>query len=111
MRLSELEEVANDAVHPMMKETITNYKTLIASYIIRDVWLEAMAKELMRLAQGWQETKVTNTVKFIDTEEISHISKEQVVIYAQIVIDYCPQKEDNKMCQNHNAKKFNQLSI
>ena len=60
-----LEHVANGVVHPVTKETITNYKTLVKDPIMREVWMEAMAKELGRLAQGWGTTKGTNTIEFM----------------------------------------------
>ena len=47
-----VEHVANRVVHPVTKETITNYKKLISDPITCKIWLEAMAKELGRMAQG-----------------------------------------------------------
>ena len=89
-----LEHVANGVVHPVTKETNTNYKALIKDTIMREVWMEAMAKELGRLAQGWGTTKETNTIEFMSHEEIARIPKGKVVTYARIVVDFCPQKED-----------------
>ena len=89
-----MEEVANGVVHPITKETITNYKRLINDPITRKIWLEAMAKELGRLAQGYKDTKGTNTVEFMDHDEIAKIPKGKVVTYARIVVDYRPQKSD-----------------
>ena len=45
-----------------------------------------MAKELGRLAQGYGDTKGTNTVEFMDHEEIKAIPKGKVVTYARIVV-------------------------
>ena len=53
------EEMANDVVHPVTKETITKYKQLIADPVTRDVWSKAMCKELARLTQGYGETGST----------------------------------------------------
>ena len=47
-----IKHVANGVVHPITKETITNYKKLINNPVTCEIWLEAMAKELGRLAQG-----------------------------------------------------------
>ena len=47
-----LEHMCNGVVHPITKETITKYYTLLEDPLLRDIWLEAMAKELGRLAQG-----------------------------------------------------------
>ena len=46
------------------------------------------AKELGRLAQGYEDTKGTNTVRFMDREQIKQIPKDQTVTYARIVVDY-----------------------
>ena len=67
--------MANGVVHTVTKETITNYKTLVKDPIMREVWMEAMAKELGRLAQGWGTTKGTNTIKFMSQKEIARIPK------------------------------------
>ena len=56
--------------------------------------MKAMAKELGRLAQGYKDTKGTNTVEFMDLEEIQKHRKSTIVTYAHIVVDYCPQKKD-----------------
>ena len=89
-----LEHVANGVVHPVTKETITNYKKLIKDPITREIWLEAMAKELGRLAQDWGTMKGTNTIEFMSLDKIARIPKGKVVTYARIVVNFRPQKED-----------------
>ena len=89
-----LEHVCNGVVHPVTKETITNYKRLIQDPITREIWMAAMAKELGRLAQGWKETKGTNTIKFMSHDKIAKTPRGKVVTYARIVVDFRPQKED-----------------
>ena len=88
------EEVANGVVHPVTKETITKYKTLINDPLLRDVWSKAMCKELGRLCQGYGDTEGTSTMQFLDKEEISNIPRDRVVTYARIVVDYRQQKKD-----------------
>ncbi len=83
-----IKHVANGVVHTITKETITNYKKLINNPVTREIWLEAMAKELGCLAQGWSTTKGTNTIKFMSQEEIARIPKGKVVTYARIVVDF-----------------------
>ena len=61
--------------------------------------MEAMAKELGRLAQGYKDTKGTNTVEFMDLEEITQIPKGKIVTYARIVVDYRPQKRIQNECK------------
>ena len=56
--------------------------------------MEAMVKELGRLAQGHKTTKGTNTVVFMDLNKIVRIPRRKVITYARIVVDYFPQKED-----------------
>ena len=86
--------MCNGVVHPVTKETITKYKTLINDPILRQLWLNAMEKELGRLAQGYKTTKGTNTVFFMDHNMIANIPKDRTTTYARIVVDYRPQKED-----------------
>ena len=88
------EHMANGVVHPVTKETITKYKKLISDPVLRETWLEAMCKELGRLAQGYGDVKGTNTVRFMSLDEIKNIPKDRVVTYARIVVDYRPQKKD-----------------
>jgi hypothetical protein len=86
--------MANGVVHPATNETMTKYDNIIAVPELREVWLEAMCKELGRLAQGWGTTKGTDTIQFMTHEEIAEISPDRMVTYARIVCDFCPQKED-----------------
>ena len=52
-----------------------------------------MCRELGRLAQGYADVEGTNTVRFMDLDEIKNIPKDRVVTYARIVVDYRPQKK------------------
>ena len=96
---SGLKEVANGVVHPVTKETITNYKKRINDPLLRDDWMKGVCKELGRLAHGYGKegaddyVKGTNTVLFMDLDEIKTIPRDQVVTYARIVVDYRPQKK------------------
>ena len=71
--------------------------------------MKGMCKELGRLAQGHGEEGAddyvtgTNTVLFMDLDEIQTIPKDQVVTYARIVVDYWPQKKRSKSCENNNG--------
>jgi len=53
-----------------------------------------MCIELGQLAQGYKDTKSTNTTKFLTHDEICHIPSNRNVTYARIVVDYHPQKKD-----------------
>ena len=48
-----IEEYANRIVHPVTKETITKYKTLLKDPLLKDKQTKAMCVELGRLAQGY----------------------------------------------------------
>jgi len=95
----DISEVCNGVVHPITKETLTNYKKVIACPELREVWIKAMCKELGNIAQGYSDgedinVQGTNTVKFLTHAEIAAIPKDRTVTYARIVVDYRPQKED-----------------
>ena len=91
----DIEEYCCGVVHPITKETITQYKKLQHDPHLKDLWVPAMSKELHRLAQGKAGiTKGTNTVFFMSHNEIRAIPSDRTVTYARVVIDHRPQKED-----------------
>jgi hypothetical protein len=89
-----IDHYANTVVHPVTKETITKYIKLANDPVTREVWTKAFCKELGRLAQGYNDTKGTETIFFMTHDEIKAIPKDRTVTYARIVVDYRPQKED-----------------
>ena len=96
---SSISHVCNGVVNPTTGETITKYKTLINDPATRSTWLSAMFTELGRLSQGWENTKGTNTVTFMDTRDITTIPKNRIITYTRIVVDYRLHKEDpNRVC-------------
>ena len=86
--------MVNEVVHPVTKETINNYQKLIDDPLLRKVWELAMCIKLGRLTQGFHNTKCTDTMQFLNLEEIKNIPSDRTVTYAQIVVDYRPQKKD-----------------
>ncbi len=90
----DIEEMCNGVVHPITNETITKYQKLINEPLLRETWTKAMCIELGRLAQGFEYTKGTNTIRFLNHREIKEIPGDRTVTYARIVVDYRPQKED-----------------
>jgi hypothetical protein len=86
--------VANGVVHPVTKETITKYKTIIDDPLLWDVWSNAMCNELGQLIQGFGETKGTNTMRFMELRNIGKIPRDRVVTYTRIVVDYRAHKKD-----------------
>jgi hypothetical protein len=92
-----IEEVCFGVVHPITKQTITQYWKLQHNPNIKDQWVPAMSKELHHLAQGKPGiTKTTNTIIFLSHSKIQNIPKDRAVTYARIVIDHQLQKEDPK---------------
>ena len=86
--------VANAVVHLVTGETITKYKELITDPVTKDIWENAFCKEIGRLAQGYKETRGTDTIQFMTIEEIHLIPKDRTVTYSRIVVDFRPQKKD-----------------
>ena len=68
-----IEEVANGVVHPITNKTITKYHKLIDEPLLHEVSMKAMGVELGQLAQGYKDTKGTETVKFMTWKEINQI--------------------------------------
>ena len=53
-----------------------------------------MCLELGRLSQGYKNEQGTDTIKWMECEDIKHIPKNCTVTYARIVVDYRSQKAD-----------------
>ena len=73
MHAETVEEVANGMVHPITKETMTKYQKLINDPILHEVWEMAMCVEVVYLSQGFEYTKGTETMRFIDLDKIKQI--------------------------------------
>ncbi len=87
--------MCNCVVHPITKETITKYNKLMNDPTLKDLWVTAMLKELHQLSQGNENVTVgTNTIFFLSHAEIRCIPKDPTVMYACIVINHRPQKDD-----------------
>jgi hypothetical protein len=72
-----IEEVCNGVVHPITKETITEYTKLMDNPDLNDLWVPAMWKELHHLAQGKEGVTVgTNTIFYLTHEKIRRIPKD-----------------------------------
>jgi hypothetical protein len=90
-----IKEVCNGVVHPVTKETITQYTKLMNNPDLKKLWVLAMSKELHRLVQGKEGiTIATNTIFFLSHDKIRGIPKDRTVTYMRIVISHWPQKED-----------------
>jgi hypothetical protein len=93
--ITNIEEHCYGLVHPVTKQTITQYKKLQHGPDRKHLWVPAMSKELHRLAQGRVGiATATNSIFFLSHKDIRLILANRVVTYASIVIDHRPQKED-----------------
>eukprot|EP00957_Ditylum_brightwellii_P041841 3169239-Ditylum_brightwellii.AAC.1 len=71
------------------------YEQLIKDPATKDIWSHGMCCELGHLAQGFKDdTKGTDTVFFLDHQQIKNIPNDWTVMYACIIVDFCPQKQD-----------------
>ena len=57
--------------------------------------MKAMCVELGRQVQGYGNTKVTDTIKFMTLNEIAKIPAYRTMTYSRIVVDYRKQKIDS----------------
>ena len=88
-------------IHPISGETIKKYKKLAADPATQAVWKTAFGKEWGYLTQGDTKTRTkgTDSLIVLNHEEIRNIPTDRTVTYANIVVDYRPQKEDpNRLC-------------
>jgi hypothetical protein len=55
---------------------------------------EAMCVELGRLSQGYKIEQGTDTIRWMEIDDVKNIPKNRTVTYARIVVDYRAQKSD-----------------
>ncbi len=89
-------QVAMPMVHPKMGETIRSYKQLMHNLATTKTWQTAFGKDFGGMAQGGKKTgqKGTNSIFVMTHAEIPYIPKDRTVTYAQVVVNFCPQKTD-----------------
>ena len=95
----DVEHFCAAVVHPETGETITQYKKLIndPNPTLRRTWKTAFGKEVGRLAQGDTKTKTKgkNCIFAMTHDEIKKMyAKGKKPMYARVVVDFRPQKED-----------------
>ena len=110
-----MEEIAIGVVYPITKEKTTKYKQLISDPLIQNDQMKGMRKELRRVSKGYGETgtdkyvKGANTILVVDLDKIKTISRDQVVTYAQIVVDH--RKKGPNLCENNCREKPNKTPL
>jgi hypothetical protein len=93
----DIEHFASPVIHPVTGATITRYQKLVKDPLLRDIWTTAFGKEFGNLAQGDKhtDTQGTNSIFILShAGAINNIPSDRVVTYANIVINYRPQKSD-----------------
>ena len=98
--LIKMEEVVNDVIHSVTKQTITRYYINFQSLATRQVdnggvqGIEEIGPVVWKRGID-KHTKDTNTVLFMDLEKVKTIPKDQVFfMYALILVGYHVQDED-----------------
>ena len=89
-----LQHFCAPVIHPTTDEIMTSYKRLKNDPKFREVWETGFGKEWGGLAQGDKRTgsKGTNTLIILRPDQVNMIPNDRVVTYANIVVDYLPQK-------------------
>jgi hypothetical protein len=92
----DIEHFASPVIHPVTGASITRYQKLAKDPLLRDTWTTAFGKEFGNLAQGDKHTKTqgTDSIFILPHEKIKQIPSDRVVTYANIVVDYRPQKSN-----------------
>ena len=91
-----LEHFCAPVVHPVSGENISKYQTLAKDPVTKETWTIGWGKEWENLAQGDEKTNTAGTDSlFVMThKDIRNIPKYGTVTYAQMVVNYRPQKPD-----------------
>jgi hypothetical protein len=79
-----------------MGTTISSYKQLMNNSGTADTWQTTFGKDFGSMSQEDNKTgaKGTNSMFVMKPEEVNHMPAARLATYANIVINYQPQKED-----------------
>jgi hypothetical protein len=83
-------------IHPATGESISSYKHLMNDPATAEVWMTTFAKDSCSMSQSDNKTgqKGTNTMFVMLPLDVPNIPKDRVIIYARVIVNHCPQKED-----------------
>jgi hypothetical protein len=89
-------QIAIPTVHATRGETISSYKQLMHDPATAETWQRAFRKDFGGTAQCDNKTgqKGTKSIFIMTNDKIEKIPKNQMVTYAQVVVDFWPQKVD-----------------
>jgi hypothetical protein len=89
-------------LHTVLDKTtghLMELRHLLVNPKYKELWGKSYTKELRHLTQGMPRvSKGTNTIVFICHEDIPHNPKRDVM-YAQVCVNNCPEKEDPNRTQ------------
>ena len=88
--------LAMPMIHPTTGKSISSYQRLMKDPATAETWMTAFGKDFGGSCQGDNKTEQTGTnAMFVMTpSDIPNISKDRTIMYAWVVVDLCPQKED-----------------
>ncbi len=89
-----IEKVCNSVVHPTTKETITKYTKLTDDPALKGLWVLLCPRSYITLPREKMCHGGTNTIFYLLHDEIRCIPKDRIVMYARIIINHRPQKDD-----------------
>ncbi len=98
----DIEHYANPMVHPLTGRMISSYKKSMHNPALAKVWRTAFGKDFGGMAQGCNKTgqKGVNAMFVMKHDEIMHaIAAKKFFMYANPVVNYCPQKDDPHQIQ------------
>jgi hypothetical protein len=83
-------------IHPVTGKTITSYKKLMKDPVTQETWMTALGKDFGGMSQGDNKAGQvgTNAMFVMDPKDIPNILVDRTVTYANVVVDFMPQKED-----------------
>jgi hypothetical protein len=87
---------AMPTVHPVTGKTILSYKKLMNNPATSKTWQTAFREDFEEMHQGDIKTgqKGTNEMFVIMSKEVQNMHANQPATYANVVVDYRPQKEE-----------------
>jgi hypothetical protein len=88
-------------IHPTRGKYISSYKGLMKDPATVEIWMTAFGKCLGGMSQDSNKTsqKRTNTMFVMLPSDIPNISKDRVIMYARVVVNHFPWKEDPNCIQ------------
>jgi hypothetical protein len=93
--LMNFKHYAMGMVHPTMGNVISSYKQLMNNPVTANTWQTAFQKDFGSMHQGDNKTgaRSTNAMFVMKPKEVDHMPAARLATYANIVVDYQPQKD------------------